>query len=181
MIRYCFIESESTGLVQLGVGCSDEYYESIGMEKRNVDQSEVDGQWYLKNKCPHYTEEEKLSIAKNKKYEEALDSATAYIEYESAFKFDENNSIEATDGNIGKFTAYALAFQSGLVEQVEWTSKEDNVITLTADNILAILVGLGEIQAQVWNVQFVNYKNQIEEATTVEDVESIEINYGNIQ
>ena len=180
MIKYCFIEDEETGLVQLGVGCPDSYYESIGMERRNVDQSEIDGLWYLKNKCPHYTDEEKLTNAKNDKYEEALTDANSYISNGiAAFKFDENNSIEATDGNIGKFTAYALAFQSGLVEQVLWTSKEDNVITLNAEDVLTILMGLGEIQANVWNVKFVAYKNLIDEAKTVEEVEAIEIDYEN--
>lgn len=59
MIKYCFIKNEETGLVQIGAGCTDEYYEEIGMEKRNVDQSDIDYQWYLFEKCPHKSEEEK--------------------------------------------------------------------------------------------------------------------------
>lgn len=59
MIKYCFIKDEGTGLVQIGVGCTDEYYEEIGMEKRNVDQSDIDYQWYLFEKCPHKSEEQK--------------------------------------------------------------------------------------------------------------------------
>ena len=43
MIKYCFITDEQTGLVQLGVGCPDEYYEEIGMKKRDVEQSEKNG------------------------------------------------------------------------------------------------------------------------------------------
>ena len=58
MIKYCFITDEEKGTVRLGAGCPDEYYIEIGMEQRDVEQSEKDGQWYLKNKCPHYTEEE---------------------------------------------------------------------------------------------------------------------------
>lgn len=56
---YCKILDNETGLVQIGAGCSDEYYQEIGMELREVEQSEVDYNWYLANKCPHYTPEEK--------------------------------------------------------------------------------------------------------------------------
>lgn len=52
MRKYCKIINEKTGLVQIGVGCPDEYYIEIGMEKRNVKQSDLDGEWYLEEKCP---------------------------------------------------------------------------------------------------------------------------------
>lgn len=56
--KYCKILNNETGLVQIGAGCSDEYYQEIGMEIRDVEQSEKDYNWYLSNKCPHYTAEE---------------------------------------------------------------------------------------------------------------------------
>ena len=59
MIKYCFIKDEETGLVKLGVGCSDEYYEEIGMKQRDVKQSDIDFQWYLSELCPMKTEEQK--------------------------------------------------------------------------------------------------------------------------
>ena len=121
--------------------------------------------------------EKQLNDAKNKKYQEALSKAKLFIDNGAVYQFDENNSIEATDGNIGKMTAYALAFQSGAVDKVYWTSKEDNVLELNANDILTILTGLGEIQSVVWNLKFVSYKNAIEQAATVEEVKAIEIDY----
>ena len=59
MKKYCKIINEETGLVQLGAGCSDEYYKEIGMKLRNVEESEIDHEWYLADKCPHKSEEEK--------------------------------------------------------------------------------------------------------------------------
>ena len=56
---YCKILDNESGLVQIGAGCSDGYYIEIGMEKRDVEQSEKDFNWYLAEKCPHYTLEEK--------------------------------------------------------------------------------------------------------------------------
>jgi len=64
MLKYCFITDQEKGLVQLGAGCSDEYYQEIGMEKRDVEQSDKDNQWYLSEKCPHKTEEEKTAERK---------------------------------------------------------------------------------------------------------------------
>lgn len=125
---------------------------------------------------PNYANE-KLEKAKEEKLNEALIGAKSFIENEACYQYDENNSIEATDGNIGKLTAYALGFQAGLYEQVEWTSKEDNVITLNQEDLLRALAGLGQIQSSVWNTQYVNFKTQIEEAQTAADVYSIEIIY----
>lgn len=121
---------------------------------------------------------EELQKAKNAKYNEALVGAKNYIENEAVYQYDENNSIEATDGNIGKMTAYALGFQTGTIQSVSWTSKEDNVLILNAEDVLRILEGLGSIQAIVWNIKFVAYKNAIENAETIEEVQAITINYG---
>lgn len=125
---------------------------------------------------PNY-EEMTLERAKEFKLSEALSKAKAFIENDACFRFDENNTIEATDGNIGKLTAYALGFQSGQFEEVVWTSKEDNVLTLNQEDLLTILTGLGAVQSNVWNVQYIAYKNLIEQAETVEDVNNIEITY----
>ena len=118
-----------------------------------------------------------LREVKETKMKEALDGAKSFIENEACYQFDENNSIEATDGNIGKLTAYALGFSTGAMQEVQWTSKEDNVLTLDPDDLNRILIGIGAIQSFVWNVQYIQYKQMIETATTAEEVEAIEIVY----
>ena len=125
-----------------------------------------------------YTNEEKLEQAKEAKYNEALQGAKDYIDNEAVYQFDENNSIEATDGNIGKMTANAVGLAQGAIETVTWTSKEDNVLILNAEDVARILLGLGAVQAAIWNVKFVAYKNEIEQAETIEEVEAIVIDYG---
>lgn len=52
MRAYCLILDEETGLVQKGEGCPDEYYIEIGMEIRDIKQSDIDSEWYLTEKCP---------------------------------------------------------------------------------------------------------------------------------
>ena len=70
-----------------------------------------------------------------------------------------------------------MGFVSGAYESVQWTSKEDNVLTLNQEQVQTILFGLGAIQSNVWNVQFVGYKNLIEQAETIEDINAIEVHY----
>jgi hypothetical protein len=59
MIKYAKIINNETGLCEVGLGTNTEYYKSIGMAELDVEQSEKDNQWYLSEKCPHYTPEEK--------------------------------------------------------------------------------------------------------------------------
>ena len=66
MIKYAKIINEQTGLCEVGLGTNTEYYKSIGMTQQDVEQSEKDNQWYLSEKCPHYTPEEKEEIEKER-------------------------------------------------------------------------------------------------------------------
>lgn len=59
MIKYAKIINEETGLCEVGIGTDYNFYESIGMIKLDVEQSEIDNFWYLAEKCPHKSEEEK--------------------------------------------------------------------------------------------------------------------------
>lgn len=177
MIKYAKVIDDEKGLCYVALGTNTDKYIEMGYTLLDVDLSDIDDNWYLASKCPHKSEEEKLKEAKDAKYQEALIGAKDFIENKAVYQFDDNNSIEATDGNIGKMTAYALGFQTGTIEHVYWTSKEDNVLELDAQDVLRILTGLGEIQSNVWNIQFVAYKNAIENALTVQDVESIVIDY----
>ncbi|MBQ9539817.1 MAG: hypothetical protein IJU89_00100 [Alphaproteobacteria bacterium] len=49
--KYAKIINNKTHEVQIGVGCSDEYYVEIGMEIMNVEQA-YDGKWYVAGYAP---------------------------------------------------------------------------------------------------------------------------------
>ena len=127
------------------------------------------------------TDEEDLAKAKENKYLEALTKAQEYINSgEALYEFTEGKHIEATDGNIGKFSSYALGFLSGTIppeNTVEWNTKEDENVELTSLQVSDILIGLGAIQSNIWTNKFVAYKQAIDEAQTIEEVEGIEIDY----
>ena len=177
MLKYCFITDENTGLVQLGAGCPDEYYIEIGMKQRDVEQSEVDFQWYLTDKCPHYTDEEKLQIAKENKLNEAISKA---YDYEQDGTVEYKNCIfemSVTNRNNLRDTVEALT-ALGQTETT-WNDKNDELIVLTLEDIQYIRLNLilGAIQ-KLWIVDYPQYKQAINEAETVEEVEAININYG---
>ena len=58
MIKYAKITDGELGLCEVGTGTNTEFYKSIGMSLKDVEQSEKDNKWYLTEKCPHYTPEE---------------------------------------------------------------------------------------------------------------------------
>ena len=59
MIKYAKVINEQTGLVDVGVGTNVSFYQSIGMIPLEVQQSDIDNNWYLAEKCPMKTDEEK--------------------------------------------------------------------------------------------------------------------------
>lgn len=124
---------------------------------------------------------EVLRQAKQNKYNEAVSKANEYIQSGNAlYEFETGKHIEATDGNIGKFTAYALAYVTGQLEPADtvvWNTKEDETVELTQEQVQSILIGLGAVQAAVWTVKYPAYITAINEAETVEEVEAIEVNY----
>lgn len=58
MIKYAKIVNKKTSLCEVGLGTNIDFYKSIGMVELDVEQSDVDGNWYLADKCPMKSEEE---------------------------------------------------------------------------------------------------------------------------
>lgn len=59
MIRFAQLINEETGLCNIGTGTNIDFYKSIGMTELDVQQSDVDNNWYLIDKCPMKANEEK--------------------------------------------------------------------------------------------------------------------------
>ena len=70
MYKYVKFNSESGLCTEVGTGTNADFYKSIGMVRKDVEQSEVDNQWYLTAKCPHYSDEEKEQQKQQKESEE---------------------------------------------------------------------------------------------------------------
>ena len=126
---------------------------------------------------------ELLQQAKENKYNEANNKAREYLETGSAlFEFEKDENIyhiEATDGNIAKIglKATALLLAQDYTTTFPWNTKEDININLNALEGKAIAEGLGAIQDEVWTVKFPYYITLIDNATTVDEVNAIVIDY----
>ena len=59
MLKYAKIINEQAGLCEVGIGTNAKFYQSIGMIELDVQQSDIDNLWYLTEKCPMKTNEQK--------------------------------------------------------------------------------------------------------------------------
>ena len=59
MIKYAKIINNETGLCEVGLGTNELFYQSIGMTPLDVQQSDIDNNWYLADVCPMKTDEQK--------------------------------------------------------------------------------------------------------------------------
>ena len=59
MIKYAKVINIETGLVDVGLSTNAVYYKSIGFTEQEVEQSDINGYWYLKGYAPMKTAEEK--------------------------------------------------------------------------------------------------------------------------
>ena len=126
MIKYAKVINEEVGLVEVGLGENVEFYQSIDMVEMDVQQSDIDGNWYLAEKCPMKTEEEKereererlnmLSMTKREMFlglyqakqitpdmlKAQITDPTALIEFEYANDYFRGNPlIDVIGGQLG--------------------------------------------------------------------------------
>lgn len=66
MIKYAQLINEETGLCEVGIGTNIEFYKSIGMVELDVQQSDIDNAWYLAEKCPMKSDEEKAKAERER-------------------------------------------------------------------------------------------------------------------
>lgn len=174
MQRYCKLINEETGEVQLGVGCSDKFYQAIGMTKENVEQSEVDGLWYLSKKCPSFTKAEKLENAKNEKLvendllrDEKLNSGILYNDILFDSDIDQKINILATLSTMAD------------EDTITWYGMNNDGLLCTKQDLLAIGNAIKELHIYCWNKN-ARLKDAINSARTINSLNKIEVNYNDI-
>lgn len=85
--------------------------------------------------------------------------------------------IETTTANISKLTSQFAMLQAGIIESVQWLSKDDLQLELSATELIALGQAIAEYTGAVWNVHYLRYKEQIEAAQTVAEVEEVLVEY----
>lgn len=90
MIKYVKYNEENGLCTEVGEGTNTDFYKSIGMVRKDVEKSEVDGCWYLIAKCPHYSDEEK------EQQKELEEQQKAYDENQEAINALKDDLLTAT-------------------------------------------------------------------------------------
>lgn len=68
MLIYAKIIDTERGLCNVACGNNEQYYLANGFTKKEVQQSDIDNNWYLIDKCPMKTDEVKALEEKNRVY-----------------------------------------------------------------------------------------------------------------
>lgn len=186
MIKYAKVINEQTGLCDVGIGTNSKFYKSIGMKEQDVSQSDIDGKWYLSDKCPMKSNEDKLAEAKQKKLDEATDKAYSFENKDALITVSATNMmsrssetyhIEATLTNNIKLSAYAQALDES--ETLPWNTKENVNILLNKTACQTLTSLMSQMNAKLWTVDFPTYLAQIDTCETADEVNAINIEYQN--
>lgn len=123
---------------------------------------------------PNYDEEQLEQAKEDKNLENTMKAKMAvengYVEFKNA-------QFETNAQTVGDLTATMLWMQTYGIETYTWLSKDDKIVTLTLADF-GILGGLiAGYKAHIWNEEYLSFKTQIDNAETVEEVKTIEIEY----
>ncbi len=172
MRKYAKVIDNTTGLCNVGIGSDIDYYISLGYELKNVEQSEVDEQWYLANKCPHKS----LADIKAEKYEEN-DYKASQARYCRGFTItiQEQECVFDTTQTTQTDLLTAFAVCSTGATYDGWVTNNGVELDLTLEDV-ALISATFKQKSNVygkWN----EYKTDIDRAQTIKELERIVIDY----
>ena len=176
MYKYVKFDEDSGLCTEVGMGTNTDFYKTHGFVRKDVEQSEVDGQWYLSSKCPHYTEEEKLEKVKANKLAE-LTAITS--------KFD--NQLVNTDMIINSSLGFSinadLRSQNNLrgliavgVEPVNFVTADNSVQSLILEQLNVLLKESIENGKKLYETKW-KYRDMILNSSSVEELNAIEFKF----
>ena len=176
MFKYAKIINQQTGLCEVGDGTNTAFYKSIGMTEQDVLLSDIDGNWYLADKCPIKSEEQKLSEAKSEKQQEnqkALDVARTSHTFVVTLQ-NQECEFDTKDKTQSDLNSAAIA--SGMGQPWLWTTNNRITLSLTAEDIQVVSAAyMQAVNADI--AKWTAFEEQIEQAETIAAVENIEIEY----
>lgn len=161
----------------------DKHYECVcdfimdnTFEQLDVEQSDVDGKWYLKEECPHKTDEEKLLELKKEKHTEnqrKLDVARTSHVFTVMLQ-DKECVFDTKDKTQNDLNSAAISATLG--QPWAWTTNNRVTLFLTAEDVQTVATAYA--QAVNEDIQkWVYYDELIDVAETLDELNNIEIIY----
>lgn len=162
--------------LDVGEGTNTETYKALGMVRKDVEQSEVDGQWYLADKCPHYSDNEKLEKAKTEKlselkalchnFDDRLVNNDMYVISSLGFKV---NADLRSQNNIKGL----IAVNADTVNFVDYNNEIHKLKSSDLNTLLIECSKNGEnLYMQKWA-----YAEKIKACETIEELEKINLTF----
>ena len=176
MIKWAKISNPDTGICNVGLGTNSEFYASIGMTEMDVKQSDVDNCWYVADKCPMKSEAQKIEEAKKAKIEAnqvALDNARSSHVFTVEIQ-GQQCDFDTTSKTQADLNSAAISASMG--QPWLWTTNNRISLMLTAEDIQTISATYMTVvnnDIKKWTY----FDELIENATTLEEVEAIRIDY----
>lgn len=178
MHKYVKFNEESGLCTEIGEGTNTEKFKEYGLVRKDIEQSEIDGRWYLTAICPHYTEEEKLNKAKVEKLAE-LDSIASKFD---SYKCDAMFITSSVGGYRFNADIRSQTNLQGLISVLDdsqttlYKDYDNEFRTLNKEQMQTIfnecILNGQNLYATKWK-----YQAQIGACTTIEDIESIDIKF----
>lgn len=100
MIKYAKILDEETKKVDIALGYDIKIYEKLGFTSQDVEQSDIDGQWYLSGYAPMKTDEQKAQEEHERIQELFMTRSDFFDATIKAFGADEDDLLIALSGTI---------------------------------------------------------------------------------
>ena len=146
------IDDEVTKRVTYGLGTDTEFYQSIGMTEMEIEQSDVDGMWYVAGYAPMKSEEEK----KIEEQQRLLDEAKAKrAEEVASITVEIDGMVFDGDEKAQERMARAVTMADSLDEETEWVLHDNTVATVTAEQLKRACREAGRKQTELWVIPYI--------------------------
>ena len=166
--------AKNNDLIVLVTETKEELLEKIGFGYY-TEIVEADEQYVLLSSGNYVLESEALEITKEQKQKE--NTALAKNAVENGYVNFKSAQFETNAQTVGDLTASMLLVQQAGLESYSWLTKDDKVVELTLEDFGTLGGLIAQYKAGVWNGNYLNFKEQIENAETLEELEEIELDY----
>lgn len=126
-----------------------------------------------------FNKKERFESAKSNKYLENTNKANEYLKHTFVINVGKDKTPchfiydEKTERNLN---SSALGFITEQYTEKQWTDEEGLTVFITAEDVATVLLTFNEFANAVWD-KWGKYKQQIDEATKIEDIEKITIDF----
>lgn len=176
MYKYVKNIDDNGKCLYVGLGTDIDYYKNNGFVRKDVEQSEVDGFWYLSSKCPHYTDEEKLANAKTAKLEELSRISHQYSAYECPVDMYIVSStgfkVDADVCSQTNMQGLVLMLEPGQTTQYKDFNNEFQEVS--REQLETMIVECEQNGLNLYQQKF-EYESQINAAQSIEELDAIEL------